>query len=80
MDNLSDRLVTCFGLVFPNLPLDEIPSAAAGNISDWDSIAQINLLGVIGEEFGIGIDFEEFEGATSFPALLDRLREINGRG
>jgi hypothetical protein len=32
---------------------------------------------LIGEEFNIDIDFEEFEGGTSFGALFDRLREIS---
>ena len=79
MDNLPDRLARCFSLVFPGLSPEEILSATAGQMSDWDSMAQVNLLSVIGEEFGIDIDFEEFEGATSFPALLDRLREISAR-
>jgi acyl carrier protein len=79
MDNLADRLARCFSLVFPNLATQEIPGAAASQVTEWDSVAQVNLLSVIGEEFGIDIDFEEFEGATSFPLLLDRLREISAR-
>jgi acyl carrier protein len=53
--------------------------ATAENVSEWDSVAQVNLLSVIGEEFDMDIDFEEFEGATSFAALADRLREISAR-
>lgn len=76
MNNLSDRLVKCFQLVFPNLSQGEIPTAAAGNISEWDSLAQVNLLSVICEEFGVDTDLMELEGATSFSSLLDRLREL----
>ena len=79
MDKLSERLSKCFSLVFPNLPTDQIPSAAADKMSGWDSVAQINLLSLIGEEFNLDIDFEEFEGATSFEKLLHRLREISSR-
>lgn len=79
MDNLSGRLAKCFSLVFPGISEDRIPSASADNLAGWDSVAQINLLSVIGEEFGLDIDFEEFEGATSFEALLDRVREITAR-
>lgn len=79
MDNISERLAKCFSLVFPGVAADQIPSATSESVSSWDSVAQINLLSVIGEEFGLDIDFEEFEGATSFGALLDRVREIGAR-
>jgi acyl carrier protein len=52
-----------------------VPLATAENVGEWDSVMQIRLLSVVGEEFGIEIDFEEFEGATSFEAILDRLRQ-----
>lgn len=80
MDNVTDRLTKCFSLVFPNLSKSAIPTADAAQLSEWDSVAQLNLLSVIGEEFGMDIDFEEFEGATSFPTLLNRVQEIRGRG
>jgi acyl carrier protein len=79
MDKTAERLIKCFSLVFPSLPPDQIPSATADNVNGWDSVAQVNLLSLIGEEFSIDIDFEEFEGATSFGALLDHLREISSR-
>ena len=75
MDNLSAKLTTCFGLVFPKLDARAIPLATAENMGEWDSVMQIRLLSVIGEEFGMDVDFEEFEGATSFEAILDRLRQ-----
>jgi acyl carrier protein len=76
MNSISDRLIRCFLLVFPNLSPDEIPAAAARDLNEWDSLAHVNLLSVICEEFGIDIDFAEFGDATSFSALLDRLREL----
>jgi acyl carrier protein len=75
MDDLSAKLASCFALVFPKLDPKAIPLAKAENVSEWDSVMQIRLLSVIGEEFDIEIDFEEFEGATSFETILDRLRE-----
>jgi acyl carrier protein len=79
MNNVPERLTKCFALVFPNLQPGQIPSASAENLKEWDSVAQVNLLSVIGEEFEMDIDFEDFEGATSFAALSDRLREISAR-
>jgi acyl carrier protein len=79
MNNAAEKLTQCFKVVFPKLDPEQIPAATAEKMSEWDSVAQVNLLSVIGEEFDIDIDFEEFEGATSFAALLDRLREISAR-
>ena len=75
MDNVSAKLTSCFGLVFPKMDPKAIPLATAENVGEWDSVMQIRLLSVVGEEFDIEIDFEEFEGATSFEAILDRLRQ-----
>jgi acyl carrier protein len=63
-------------LVFPNLTSDEIAAASARDLSEWDSLAHVNLLSVICEEFGIDLDFTDFGEATSFSALLSRLREL----
>jgi acyl carrier protein len=78
MDEFSTRLATCFCTTFPTLTLDRVPSASIDTVAEWDSMAQINLLTVIGEEFNLDIDFEQFDGATSFPLLLERLRSIAG--
>jgi acyl carrier protein len=79
MDNTTAKLTNCFALVFPKLDPSAIPLATAENVGEWDSIVQIRLLSVIGEEFGIDVDFEEFEGATSFQAILERLRQHGPR-
>jgi acyl carrier protein len=69
MDSVNQKLTLCFATVFPKLDRARIPSAKAGQIPEWDSLAQVNLLSLIGEEFGIEVDFEEFDGATSFEAI-----------
>ena len=80
-DEQFERLVSCFNKVFRNLSPSDIPAANSNNITAWDSIAQLTLLSVIGQEFGIDIDFEDFEGATSFAAILDlvRARTVNAQ-
>ena len=77
MDNVRDKLAHCFSLAFPQMDPNRYPGASAENTSEWDSIAQVTLLTLIGEEFGVDIDFEEFEGATSFEALASRLSGIS---
>jgi acyl carrier protein len=76
MDNIREKLTACFLLVFPKLDRSRIESASVENVEQWDSVAQVNLLAVIGEEFGIDIDYEEFEGATSFEALAARVSQL----
>jgi acyl carrier protein len=70
-----ERLVGCFTNVFGNqIPRSDIPLATQENTAAWDSIAQVTLLSLIGEEFNIEIDFEEFEGANSFASILELVR------
>ena len=75
MDETASKLDHCFRIAFPNLDPAAISSANVDSVPQWDSVAQITLLNLIGEEFAIDIDFEEFEGANSFSEMLARLRE-----
>ena len=63
----------CFKKVFPNLSRADILSASQDSISSWDSIAHVTLISLIGEEFGVDLDFEDFDEATSFEAFRDLL-------
>jgi acyl carrier protein len=74
MDDIREKLTRCFALTFPKLDPALYPTASPQSVSEWDSIAQVTLLTLIGEEFGREIDFEEFEGATSFEALAHALQ------
>jgi len=43
------------------------------SVGSWDSIATINLVTVIEEEFGIQLETEELEEMASFGTILDLL-------
>jgi len=73
-DRQEERLADCFERVFPTLSRSAIPSATHDNVAGWDSIADLTLVSLIGEEFGFEIDFEDFEHATSFTAVLELIR------
>jgi len=77
-DSNFERLVDCFERVFPNLSRNEISAASHDRVAGWDSIAQVTLLSLVGETFGVDIDFEEFEGATSFGAVLELVNARTG--
>ncbi|MEO8051853.1 MAG: acyl carrier protein [Acidobacteriota bacterium] len=77
MDLIRDKLARCFALAFPQMDPSQYATASAANTSEWDSMAQVTLLTLIGEEFGIDVNFEEFEGATSFDSLASRINGIS---
>ena len=73
-DTQSGLLIDCFEKVFPTLSRADIPNASHATLAAWDSVAHVTLLSLIGEAFSIDIDFEQFEEATSFAAILDLVR------
>lgn len=75
MDNLQNRLVNCFRLVFPDLPETQLVSASQESVAQWDSIAAITLVNVIEEEFQTTIDFDQLADLDSFPRILQYLEK-----
>ena len=75
---LSERLRKCFETVFVDMDPAGIPAMSQSTVAAWDSLAHVTLMSLIGEEFGIEIDFEDFEGLTSFAAILEMLRARTG--
>lgn len=74
-ESTSERLIRCFETAFPDLDRGEIPTLDADGVEQWDSIAHLTLLSLVGQEFSIDVDFEELEETTSFEAILDWVRE-----
>ena len=74
MDDVREKLGRCFAVTFPKLDPSRYSAADVQNVPEWDSIAQLTLLTVIGEEFNMEINVEDFEGATSFEALAQKLQ------
>ena len=69
MDSTTARLMKCFTTVFPDLKEEQTLQASAAGLKQWDSLATVNLLALIEEEFGVSIDLDELE-APSFKNLL----------
>ena len=74
MNDLEARMTRCFALVFPDLTDAEIPRASMSSVGSWDSLASINLVTVIEEEFGIQIEAEQLGEMASFEMILELLK------
>jgi acyl carrier protein len=75
---IEKRLVTTFEAVFPDMSPEQIRAAEQPNVEAWDSIAAINLITVVEEQFEVELDFEELSRQTSFQALADYLAGVVG--
>lgn len=73
MNRTEERLTHCFQLVFPNLQKNDVARATPASIGAWDSVATVTLIGVVEEEFGTRIDFDNVEEILSFEGFLKRL-------
>jgi acyl carrier protein len=73
MDEQRARLERCFAAVFPDLSTAAIAHATPLSVPAWDSIANVTLIAVVEEEFGITIESVDLEHLSSFDALLDYL-------
>jgi acyl carrier protein len=56
MGEMEKRLASCFSAVLPELIPAEILHASADSVPSWDSVATLNLIMVIEDEFGIEIE------------------------
>ena len=73
MNNYDARLMRCFEAVFPKLSAEQITQASSETLAAWDSVAMINLINVITEEFGIEADWESFQELTSYAAIREMI-------
>jgi len=72
---VGNRLFRCFSSVFPVLRDEQIRTANLAALLDTDSLAGVNLLAVIDEEFNVDVDHEVLVGLGSFDALQGYLED-----
>ena len=78
MTNIEERLAKCFAIALPDLPRTEIPHTVQSAVPKWDSLAMVNLLALIEEEFAIQISDDDLARMTSFESILGYLRKKTG--
>lgn len=75
MDDVRARLIDCFAAVFPDLSPGEVPQASVASVGSWDSLATVNLMGVLEEEFGVQVSPDDLPQLTSFELTLDYVKD-----
>ena len=75
MNNVSERLVKVFAAIFPELSPEEIRVASPASVAGWSSLATINIVSLIEEEFEIDVPPDRFEDMGSFELILDYLNQ-----
>ncbi len=81
MLDIQARLTRCFLAVFPELTAAAAPAATPSSVTGWDSVATLNLIIVIEEEFGVEIDFVDLMEALSYEQISSYLQKrIDGAG
>ncbi len=71
MRDVRSRLIRCFSAVFPGLSEEDIVRASTSSVDSWDSLAALNLLLVIEQEFATQIPSEDLGRLVSFDRILD---------
>lgn len=70
---MKTRLAQIFADTF-GLPLEAIPpDASMENIAEWDSVAHINLVMSLEQEFGVRFSADEMIALNSLPAIEQAL-------
>jgi acyl carrier protein len=75
MDEVTNRLIGCFQIVFPDVPESEIPQLSQATAAAWDSVSAITLLNVLEDEFGIEMDLDQVAELDSFQKIHDYLSQ-----
>jgi len=73
MSELEDRLIRCFGAVFPELTPEELRKTSAESAGVWDSLSHVTLGAVVEEEFDISVPPDALPELDSFQAFLSYL-------
>ena len=74
MDELFDRLQPIFRDIFENPSLVVTAESSAKNIEGWDSLAQINLISAVEQEFRIRFAFGELERVNNVGEMVELMR------
>lgn len=71
---VAERLKPLFRDAFPEAEIDRIgPSTSADDVFGWDSIAHVNLIVSIEEEFGVRFEPDEITAFSNVGELIEMI-------
>jgi acyl carrier protein len=73
-DELMVRVAELAADVFGEDVVDVGPGTTPDDIEGWDSLAQLNLIVALEDEFGVRISPDDIEAMTSIAAVADVVR------
>jgi len=73
-EDIHSRLQAIFRDVFDNDTLVVTRATTVGDIPDWDSLAQINLVVAIEKDFEIKVSLEDLETLSNVGDMMDLIR------
>ena len=76
MEDVKQKLIRCFSVVFPELSPHEIVTASPSTNGAWDSLTAVTLLAVVEEEFGIELEPNGKLEDMSFESIQARVAKI----
>ena len=77
MDDIRQRLLSCFEAVFPNREPAKLVELSQAAEPAWDSLAAVTLFRLIEEQFQIQLDLFEMQELDSFPAIENHIRQAH---
>ena len=75
---MHERLIHCFHLVFPEIAARSIPAVSLENTPRWDSLASVQLIALIEDEFNATVPLDEYGNLNSFEQFHDYLQRKVG--
>jgi acyl carrier protein len=79
-DDVRVRLARCFSAVFPDLSPEQISDAHTTTVVEWDSVATLNLIALLEEEFDVAVWLDQLQpeedASLSFPLILNYLQRM----
>jgi len=75
----KEKLLDSFSLAFPDLDRAAIPTATMESVPAWDSLATVNLITIVEENFGIAVPIDVLPSLHSFSDYVNYIEQQNGR-
>ena len=75
-EEIFEKLTEVFADGFDDEDLEISETITSDDVEGWDSLAHINLIGSIEDEFGIKFAMEDLKNLESVSKIIDRIQEL----